>query len=129
MKTIDLCEQWFRDKGYEPEYLENIGLMIKYQGFLVFVSDPSVDSYYLKVDLPFGNINFSQEVTRLRLLEAASKMNEDYKILKVYVDESNNVRFTTEILMDTTPRIDDVLPRLLDILLMAPGKLLSALYQ
>lgn len=118
MKLIHQCEQWFKDEGYRSVWvIPNSLLSIKYQGYNILIPDNGNDESFLKVDLRFGSGSFEKD--RVQLLEAASAVCKQRKVVKVYIEDDNDVIFTTEILLDTTPQVEDVLPRLLDMLMQS----------
>lgn len=116
MKTIDLCEQWFRNEGFVPSHLGEEGfLLVKYQGLKLLVVAPTDDPNFLKLNLRFGKDNF-QGKTRTELLEVASKISYERKVIKAFVGDDGDFAIVAEVLLDTTPQVEDILPRLLGML-------------
>lgn len=121
MKIIEQCEQWFKDEGYPCTLISPTLLRAKYEGLIILIPDSGNDVSFLKVDVFFGAEQF-KGTPRLRILEAVSKVNEALKVVKAYIDKDDDLVLTTEVLLDETPEIGDILPRLLSMLKQAPIK-------
>lgn len=126
MKIIEQCEQWFKDEGYPCTLVLPTLLRAKYEGLIILIPDSGNDVSFFKVDARFDANQF-EGATRLRLLEAASKVNEERKVVKAYIEDNDDLVLTTEVLLDETPEIGDILPRLLSMLKQAPIKFFECL--
>lgn len=115
MKTIDLCEQWFRNEGLIPSRLGDDHLLVKYQRLNLLVEAPTNDQNFLRLILQFGKDNFPSK-SRTELLEVASTISKDRKVIKGFVEKDDGLSLSAEVLLDTTPVVEDILPRLLDML-------------
>lgn len=118
MNTLQQCEEWFRSRGFEARIIPSVALIAQYQGYKVAIPDTGNDTDFFKVDICFVSKIF-EGFKRSELLEATSKICEQLKAVKAYLDEDGNVNFSVEILLDKTPQVKDVLPRVLDILTYA----------
>lgn len=126
MKIIEQCEQWFKDEGYPCTLISPTLLRVKYEGLVILIPDTGNDVSFFKMDVFFDTTEFEGS-TRLRLLEAASKVNEELKVVKAYIEDNDDLVLTTEVLLDETPEIGDILPRLLSMLKQAPIKFFECL--
>lgn len=121
MKTIDLCEEWLRSEGIVPFRLRDEVLYFKYQRYTFFVSAPTDDQRFLQLYVMFGNDNFSHK-TRSELLEVVSQISGERKVVKAHLDEDGDMVLSADVLLDTDPKVEDILPRLLDMLADASNK-------
>lgn len=110
---MQIYKNWLRRNN--TSYQETpFGLLFKYQGGGFIIADNSNDSDYFQLIMPAiadvkGNL--------FRVLKAANIVNREIKCVKCTItDDNENVWLATEILLDQTPEIDSIMPRLLDIL-------------
>lgn len=126
MKTIDLCEEWLRSEGIVPSQLGDEMLLFKYVRYNILVAAPNEDQGYLKFEVTFGADNFSH-MTRSELLEVASRISRERKAVKAYLEEDGDVVLSAEVLLDTDPKVEDIMPRALDMLVAASYKYIVGL--
>lgn len=115
MKTSENVFNYLRSQGLMPEYDDRGNIKFKYQmrSFIFFTNDDDAQFFQLTMPAIF-------EVTddnRMAVLEAMNEVNDTTKVIKLTVTKSGNVWESTEIMLDSTPELDDVFPRLLNILL------------
>lgn len=115
---------YLRNQGLVPEYDANGNIRFKYQmlNFLYFNNDN--DSAFLNLTLP--RIYDVTDDNRLAVFEALNEVNENTKVVKVTI-ANDSVWCATEIMMDSTPELDDLFPRLLNILISARNKFYKAI--
>ena len=103
-----------------PQYDERGNIEFKYQmrNFLFFVNDD--DAQFFQLTMP--SIFEVTDDNRLAALEAMNQINDNTKVIKLTVTKSGYVWESTEIMLDSTPELDDVFPRLLNILLNTQQK-------
>ena len=110
---------YLKHQGLVPEYNEYGNIRFKYQmrTFLFFVDDN--DKSFFNLTLP-GIYDVTDD-NRLAVFEAINEVNEKTKVVKLTIS-GNSVWCATEIMMDTTPELDDLVPRLIGILMTAREK-------
>ena len=98
-----------------PQYDEHGNIEFKYQmrNFLFFVNDN--DEQFFQLTMP--SIFEVTDDNRMAALEAMNQINDTTKVIKLTVTKSGYVWESTEIMLDSTPELDDIFPRLLNILL------------
>lgn len=92
-----------------------VGLFFSYQGCVFIIEDDTNDKQFLRIRMPKIYTVSSDE--KEKVLELVNKMNYEIKCLKASIDENGVVNLFTEIFVDSTPEVDDLLGRLLQIML------------
>lgn len=119
MKTSELVFDYLRHQGLMPEYNENGNIRFKYQMLVfIFFTDDN-DRAFFNLTLP--NIYEVTDDNRLAVFEAINQVNENTKVVKLTIS-GNHVWCAAEIMIDTTPELDDLVPRLLGILMTSREK-------
>jgi hypothetical protein len=120
MKTSEAVFNYLKSQGLMPQYDERGNIEFKYQmrNFLFFVNDD--DAQFFQLTMP--SIFEVTDDNRLAALEAMNQINDNTKVIKLTVTKSGYVWESTEIMLDSTPELDDVFPRLLNILLNTQQK-------
>jgi hypothetical protein len=115
MKTSENVFNYLRNEGLVPRYDDRGNIEFKFQmrNFLFFVNDE--DEQFFQLTMP--NIFEVTDDNRMAALEAMNQINDTTKVIKLTVTKSNCVWESTEIMLDSTPELDDIFPRLLSILL------------
>lgn len=115
MKTSENVFNYLRNEGLVPRYDDHGNIEFKFQmrNFLFFVNDE--DEQFFQLTMP--NIFEVTDDNRMAALEAMNQINDTTKVIKLTVTKSNCVWESTEIMLDSTPELDDIFPRLLSILL------------
>ena len=116
MKTSELVFQYLQEQGLQPKIDEDNDVVFKYQmlTFIYFNNDD--DEQFFRLALP--SIFDVTEENRVTVLEAVNEVNKVMKVAKLVIPRTN-VWISAEIMMDSTPVLDDLIPRLLNILLNA----------
>lgn len=112
MTFLQQCEEALRHEGYRPEVLGGRLVRFKVAGLNFAIRNNGRDSDFFKMDVGFSDLG----IPRSKYLEIANTINEERKVVKMYVDDDNDVVLSTEILLDKSPGLGDVLPRLIDML-------------
>lgn len=109
-----LMLQFLKDQGLQPHVQDDGDILFKYQmmTFIYFASHEDIN--YFRLGLPFI-YEFSEE-TRPVILAAANKLNCMAKCAKFVVTD-DNVWITVDTLLDSTPKLEDFVPRLLELLI------------
>ena len=120
MKTSENVFDYLKNEGLVPKYDERGNIAFKYQmrNFLFLVNDD--DEQFFQLTMP--NIFDVTDDNRMAALEAMNQINDTTKVIKLTVTPGNSVWESTEIMLDSTPELDDVMPRLLNILLNTQQK-------
>ncbi len=108
--------EYLKSQGLMPRIDEDNDIVFKYQmlNFIFFNNDD--DEQYFRLALP-GIFDVTDE-NRATVLEAINEVNRVMKVAKTLVPR-NSVWIYAEMLMDSTPVLDDMVPRLLNILMSA----------
>ena len=115
MKTSENVFNYLRNEGLVPRYDDRGNIEFKFQmrNFLFFVNDE--DEQFFQLTMP--SIFEVTDDNRMAALEAMNQINDTTKVIKLTVTKSGYVWESTEIMLDSTPELDDIFPRLLSILL------------
>ncbi len=115
MKTSENVFNYLKEQGLVPKYNDNGNIEFKYQmrSFIFFANDN--DEQFFQLTMP--SIFKVTDDNRMAALEAMNQINDTTKVIKLTVTKNGNVWESTEIMLDSTPELDDIFPRLLNILL------------
>lgn len=113
MKTSEMVFEYLKSQGLMPKIDEDNDIIFKYQmlTFIYFNNDD--DEQFFRLALP-GIFDVTDE-NRVTVLEAINETNKRMKVAKAYIPK-DDVWVAAEIMMDSTPVLDDMVPRLLNIL-------------
>jgi hypothetical protein len=116
MKTSEMVFEYLKSQGLVPKIDSDNDIVFKYQmlTFIYFNNDD--DEQFFRLALP-GIFDVTDE-NRVTVLEAMNETNRRMKVVKLYIPR-DDVWAATEIMMDSTPVLDDLVPRLLNILIGA----------
>lgn len=119
MKTSEMVFNYLRRQGLVPEYDSKDNIWFKYEmrNYLFFNNDE--DAQFINLTMP--RIYDVTDDNRFAVLEAMNEVNETTKVVKLTI-AGNSVWCATEIMMDSDPDLDDLIPRLLKILRTAQDK-------
>lgn len=110
---MQIYKNWLR-RNNTPYQEAPFGLAFKYQGGSFIIADNTNDSEYFQLIMP-AIMNVEDNI--FGALKAANIVNREIKCVKCTItDDNESVWLATEILLDKTPEIDSIMPRLLDIL-------------
>ena len=106
--------EYLKQQGLCPYYDDDQDIIFKYQmlTFIYFSTDD--DPRFFRLAMP-GIFDVTDE-NRVTVLETINEVNKTMKVAKLLIPR-NDVWIATEIMMDSTPVLDDLVPRLLGILL------------
>lgn len=119
MKTSEMVFNYLKSQGLMPEFDAKNNILFKYQmkTFLYFNNDE--DEAFFNLTMPC--IFDVTDENRMEVFEALNEVNETTKVVKLTI-AGNSVWCATEIMMDSTPELDDLIPRLINILLNSNEK-------
>jgi hypothetical protein len=117
MLTKQSVKNYLQKEGFTPKELDS-GFAFKYQ-FKFFIIELDIkDPNYLRIIMP--NIyNVSLNLDIKKVFKACNEATKSTKVAKVFMIDDNDVWATYEIIVDSTPELDDLIPRGLNILLAA----------
>lgn len=122
MKATELVLNFLKEQGFCPQIDENNNIVFKYQmRTFVFFNDDEDASFF---QLAMPAIYDVTEENRGLVLETINKINIGYKVVKVGI-VGESVWGSFEVLLDTTPNIEDIMPRALQMLMGAQQKFYS----
>lgn len=108
MNAKDLVLDFLRKEGFTPTVDERNNIVFKYQmTTYVFFTDENDDEFF---QLTMPAIYDVTEDNRELVLEAANKVNQSMKVIKIIVTQES-VWVLFEILLDETPQVEDIMPR------------------
>lgn len=126
MKNSEMVLEYLKQEGLCPELHEDEVIIFKYQmaTFLYIIDDD--DEHFFSLAMP--SIYDVTEDNRISVLEAINQVSFTVKVAKLYIPhEVDNVWASAEVLLDGTPELDDIVPRLLHVLLGARQEFFEAI--
>ena len=119
MKTSEMVFNYLKGQGLMPEFDDRNNIRFKYQmrTFLYFNNDD--DEQFINLTMPC--IYEVTEDNRMAVFEAINQVNETTKVVKLTI-AGDSVWCATEIMLDSSPEMGDLLPRLMNILLNSQQK-------
>lgn len=115
MKLNELLLEFLQNEGFRPKVDPDDGeITFKCEGLTYSYFPDDNDQQYFRLMLPaIYDVN---EDNKYEVLEAINKVNYDIKVIKLYVVHERSVWAALEILMDTTPEMEDIVPRAISLL-------------
>ena len=112
MATVDLVKNWLSTEGYKYDVDSDGDVHFKYEGVNLYFTVDDKDQSFFRIIMP---AIYKVDGDRTRVLEAASTVSRDLKVLKAFlVDEY--LWLTIEMFLDTSPEIEDFFPRCLSLM-------------
>lgn len=116
MDTFEMVMDYLKEQGLCPKIDDDGDIAFKYEMRNFYFFNNKDDEAFFRLAMP-GIYDVTDD-NRYAVLEAINELNKTYKVMKAIVP-STEVWLTTEIFMDSTPELDDFVPRLLRILMNA----------
>lgn len=115
MSTNESVLNYLKSEGLMPQE-NNFGITFKYQmcNFIIFKDDD--DQSFIQISMP--GIYDVTEDTLMDVLMACNEVNTSIKVAKTIVSD-NSVWIMYELVLDSSPVYEDVIPRGLDTLMSA----------
>ena len=114
MSTIkEQIKEYLAEEGLRPQE-ENYGFYFRYQMLSFLIHWDEEDALFLRISMPA--IFSVDENNRGDVLEAINAVNLERKVIK-YILFEKDVWVVSELLLDSTPKYEDIIPRSLDMLL------------
>lgn len=121
----NIYKNWFKKNNISYNQTD-AGLVFEYQNGIFVITENSNDKEYFQLIMPnIGEINDNNFGD---MLVAVMAINREKKCVKCFV-EDGNVWLSTEILLDQTPEIEAIMPRLLSMLHGARNEFRSKIKQ
>lgn len=108
-----LVIEFLKSQGLMPETLENGDTVFKYQMLTFIYFSSKNDTEFIHMALP-GIHDFTDD-TRSAVLEVINKLNFQLKVAKLIATD-DDVWVSAEGMIDSTPNLEDFVPRMLDLL-------------
>lgn len=114
MSTIkEQIKEYLAEEGLRPQE-EDYGFYFRYQMLSFLIHWDEEDALFLRISMPA--IFSVDENNRGDVLEAINAVNLERKVIKCILFEKD-VWVVSELLLDSTPKYEDIIPRTLDMLL------------
>ena len=107
--------KYLASEGLQPQE-RDFGYYFRYQMRNFFIEYHQEDEQYLRVIMP--GIYEVDENNLVDVLTAANVVDRDRKVVKCFVLDED-VHVATELLIDATPNLEDIVPRALGMLIGA----------
>lgn len=114
MKTSELVFSYLKQQGLVPKYDSDNDIVFKYQMLTFIFFNTDDDEQFFRLAMP--SIYDVTPENRVAVLEAMNVVNKTMKVAKTVIP-NDNVWAITEIMMDSTPELNDLIPRLFRILM------------
>lgn len=113
MNLKELTMQYLQEEGFCPKD-EEYGIDFKCEGRLFTLLYDSNDDQYFRLMMP--NIYQVTDENRDIVMLALNETNANVKVVKAYTPIPESVWIGFEVLIDSTPVLDDIVPRSLAML-------------
>lgn len=107
--------KYLASEGLQPQE-RDFGYYFRYQMRNFFIEYDDEDEQYLRIIMP--GIYEVDENNLVDVLTAANVVDRDRKVVKCFVLDED-VHVATELLIDATPNLEDIVPRALGMLIGA----------
>ena len=114
MKTSELMMQFLKKEGLMPEVMDNNNIIFKYQMRTFMYVENDEDASFFQLMMPA--IYDVTDDNRDAVLVAANNITKGYKIVKCVVMD-NDVWLSAETFLDSSPQLEDIVPRFLELLI------------
>lgn len=114
MKTSELMMQFLKKEGLMPEVMDNNNIIFKYQMRTFMYVENDEDASFFQLMMPA--IYDVTDDNRDAVLVAANNITKGYKIVKCVVMD-DDVWLSAETLLDSSPQLEDIVPRFLELLI------------
>ena len=112
--TTQLYFDFLQTEGYVPTVNEQNDVVFKQEGKTFVISVDEDDDQFLRVIFPnFWSVETAEEL--VRALAMANAINARFKVGKIVV-VNNQVWAVAEMFIDSSPELDEFVPRILHIL-------------
>ena len=126
MNLNELMLNYLREEGFCPKE-EEFGIAFKCEGLnFVFFYDEDDDQYFRLMMPAIFDVT---EENFPEVLLAMNKVNSDMKVVKAYTPVPDAVWIGFEVLVDSTPVLEDFVPRGINMLRTAQRKFYEAIQE
>ena len=116
MKTSEMVFEYLKEQGLCPKVDDDGDIVFKYQMLTFVFFEDDGDERFVRLGVP--NIFQATDDNRMIVLGAVNELNAMIKVVKACVVR-DHVWLSAESLLDGTPQLNDIVPRLLNILVKA----------
>lgn len=114
-RKTNLITEWLKNEGYKHEVDPDGDVIFRYQGANLVCPAESEDPLFLRILMPGI---YEMDGDRTKCLEAMNAVCRERKVVKAFSYE-NTVHLSVEMLIDTSPEIEDFFERSCDMLIEA----------
>jgi hypothetical protein len=114
-RKTNLITEWLSNEGYKHTVDEDGDVIFKYQGANLVCPAESNDPLFFRILMPGI---YEIEGNREKCLEAMNTVCRERKVVKAFSVE-NTIHLSIEMLMDSSPEIEDFFERCCDMLIEA----------
>lgn len=112
MSTVNMMMEYLQNEGFMPKR-ESYGISFRYQmKNYIFIDNDDDPSFFQLVMPGIYDVN---DNNRIQVYRAMDAMNSSVKVAKASIF-NDDVWLYAELLIDSTPLLDDIVPRALGIL-------------
>jgi len=115
MTTSEMVFDYLKQQGLCPDMKDEV-IVFKYQMLTFIYHRDDEDEKFFRLSMP-GIFDVTED-NRVPVLEAINEVNRQIKAVKAIVP-TDDVWLSTEILMDSTPVLNDFIPRIMEHLMAA----------
>lgn len=112
MATVDLVKNWLSTEGYRYDVDSDGDVHFKFEGVNLYFTVDQRDQAFFRLIMP---AIYKVDGDRVRVLEAASTVSCNLKVLKAFLVE-DHLWLAIEMFLDTSPEIEDFFPRCLSLM-------------
>ena len=124
MNLKELMMEFLHKEGFCPKD-EEFGIGFKFEGRSLVMFYDEEDELFFRLLMP--NIYDVTEENHDIVMNALNEVNSNFKVVKAFTPVPGSVWIGFEILMDTTPVLEDIVPRAVGMLCAAQKAFYAAL--
>ena len=124
MRTEELVKEFLSNEGYRFDVDGDGDIHFKYEGVNLYFTVDKDDQNYFRLIMP--NI-YQLEGNRVKVLEAINAVARDLKVIKAFLVE-DRLWLTVELLIDSTPELEDFFPRCMGLLKAGRDKIAEEIF-
>ncbi|MCQ2974639.1 MAG: hypothetical protein MJ211_07485 [Bacteroidales bacterium] len=118
MRNSRLMYDYLIDCNIQPE-VKNGSLIFDYEGEVFLYLNNDEDDSYFEIDLP--NLYEVNSFEINKALKIINEINSGFKLVKL-IESDGHIHATAQILIDSSPELDDLVPRLVHMLIGAKNE-------
>ena len=124
MSTDELVKQYLSSEGYKYDVDNDGDIHFKYEGANLYFTGDKRDQLFFRIIMPGI---YQLEGNRTKVLEAINTVVRDTKVLKAFLVD-DMLGLSVDLFIDTTPELDDFIPRCLDLLIEGRTRIAAEIF-